>query len=98
MKLTHVPPKYKKGKIDFINDREVVRLDDNTILSLEYESSGIKTLYSLPHNPRYKPYSPKHNINLDTIPDKNVVLQYWSIYKKNDVVEGIIKDDKFIIK
>lgn len=97
MNLKPIAPKLQLGKVDFINDIQVVRAD-TLIYPLVYSANGTHTLYSLPTNDAHKPYTKRKDVNLDELVDKTLVLKHWSIYKKNDKVYGIIKDNQFVVQ
>lgn len=81
------------GKIDFINDNEIVRCNNKYYL-LSYQLKNIETLYSLPNNDKHIPYTKRENITI-TDKMKPVIKKYWSPYKVGDIVEGDIIDNIF---
>jgi 3-methyladenine DNA glycosylase Tag len=96
MKLNLIYNKSVKGIVDFIDDKEVVR-HNNKIYPLVYNAKGVKTLYSLPNNDRQEPYTMRTNVNIDTLVDKAIVLTYWSIFKKNDSIKGLVINETFVV-
>jgi hypothetical protein len=102
MKLTIVQ-KGNLGTIVFNNDEMRVRIkekDSNSYLIPEYKLKKVeKTLFSTPINYKHKPFTKKKNINLENKTEKqlNIIKTYWSPFKENDTVEGVIKDNIFYI-
>lgn len=94
MKLNVIKPK-THGKIDFINDIEVVKCNDK-IYKLSYELKDVETLYSLPTNDKHTPYTKKKNISI-TDKMRPIIRMYWSIFKQGDIVEGDIKNNIFYV-
>lgn len=74
------------GVIDFINDDEVVNINDK-YYKIKYPVKDIETLYSLPSNDKHAPYTKKDRIQI-TDKMKPVIFDHWSVFKKGDKVEG----------
>lgn len=84
------------GTIDFINDIEIVNVNGKNY-EITYSFDEVEDLYSLPNNDKHMPYTCKPK-TLITDKMKPVIRQYWSIYKKGDVVIGKIIDNIFHVE
>jgi hypothetical protein len=86
------------GTVDFINDKEIVRVKGKGYYNISYNppTNKLVTLYSLPNNNVYEPYTPKPNCDLSKAHDVNVVLAFWSIFKKGDIIQGQVINNVFV--
>lgn len=97
MKLTTVIPKDTKGIVDYIDNMEVVKIE-NKIYPLVYDfpNKYNLTLYSLPSNIYHSFYTKRENVDYNKLHNPDIIRKYWGLYVKGDVIEGSIKDNKFI--
>lgn len=97
MKLNIEKQDYIEADVDFVNDKEMVKVEDKRY-ELKYELKNYeKVLYSLPTNDKHNPYSKRTNISIDE-ERKDIVNQHWTPFKQGQTIIGKIVNDKFIVK